>query len=539
LRGDPAAFDAAVDIEMVRRIGALAWLLSAGLAAVMLIFWPPTHAIGSAGWAPALGGLLAIVALAVTTLVRRSVTLRVSLLASMFTVAVLGALAWLAGPDSEYMILIALPLMFVGAAQAPRRVGATVVVAAGVETFVIAGWPVSAGSIAAGVLRLIVWGVMAGLALVWTAGVRWQRLALRGEREHANQLALHDSITTLGNRRKLMADLEAAVAAHQPTVLALFDLNGFKAYNDSFGHPAGDALLTRLSAKLSALAGGLATAYRMGGDEFCLLARETGATGDALLALGREALSEQGYGFLITAAGGSASLPDEADDPVEALRLADGRMYADKHERRGRAASDGTEMLLAILQERDPALSDDSCAVSRLASRIGERLELSDTDQAQLVRAARLHDIGKLAIPDAILTKPGPLDDAEWEFVRRHPLIGERVTSLSIELEAVSRIIRSTHERFDGHGYPDRLAGEEIPLAARIITACDAYQAMGSQRAYRRRLPEPEIVRELRENAGTQFDPQVVAALLELLAEPATGLSAPAPAAPAGRAQTA
>jgi diguanylate cyclase (GGDEF)-like protein len=428
---------------MVRRVGALAWLLTAVLAAAMLPVWPPTGELGAAGW-PIVGVAMGLQGVAIA--LRGRLSLRWSLWVTLANIALLGLLALMSAHDSRYTILIAVPVVFLGASQTPRRVGVGLVLAAVAEWSAALAGGLSTAAVATAAVNVIIWTVLALLALVWTAGVRWQRLALRHEREHANHLALHDPITSLGNRRKLLSDLEEVVAAGQPAVLALFDLNGFKAYNDSFGHPAGDALLARLSAKLVSRAEGVATAYRMGGDEFCLLARggrEVG--GDAggasprgaldLLALGRVALSEHGQGFMITAAAGAASLPSEAGDPAEALRLADGRMYADKHERRGRAATDGAEMLLAILQERDPALSEHSSAVAQLAGRIGSRLAIVEPDRSHLVRAAQLHDIGKLAIPDAVLGKPGPLDESEWEFMRRHTLIGERVTSLSADLE--------------------------------------------------------------------------------------------------------
>jgi two-component system, cell cycle response regulator len=133
---------------------------------------------------------------------------------------------------------------------------------------------------------------------------------------------------------------------------------------------------------------------------------------------------------------------------------------------------------------------------------------------AQVRHAALLHDVGKLAIPDGILDKPGPLDDAELEFVRAHTLVGERVVSAAPALVPVGRLIRSSHERFDGAGYPDGLVGEEIPLGSRIVFVCDAFVAMTSERAYRAALSEADALRELGRNAGTQFDPAVVEAFL-------------------------
>ena len=131
------------------------------------------------------------------------------------------------------------------------------------------------------------------------------------------------------------------------------------------------------------------------------------------------------------------------------------------------------------------------------------------------MRAAELHDVGKMAIPDEILQKPGPLTQDEWAFVRRHPLVGERILSVAPALLPVAKIVRSCHERWDGSGYPDGVAGEEIPLGARIVAVCDAFDAMINPRPYRAARSVEEALQELRACSGTQFDPTVVAAFCE------------------------
>jgi HD-GYP domain-containing protein (c-di-GMP phosphodiesterase class II) len=145
-----------------------------------------------------------------------------------------------------------------------------------------------------------------------------------------------------------------------------------------------------------------------------------------------------------------------------------------------------------------------------------------------LIRAAELHDAGKIAIPEDILHKPGPLSDAEWELMRRHTLIGERILGVTPALAPVAKVVRRSHERWDGRGYPDGLAGEEIPLAARIIFVCDAFEAMTAGRPYKAAVSVEEALEELRRNAGSQFDPAVVAVFSELAA---SGLVVPRAAA--------
>jgi putative nucleotidyltransferase with HDIG domain len=185
-------------------------------------------------------------------------------------------------------------------------------------------------------------------------------------------------------------------------------------------------------------------------------------------------------------------------------------MYEDKDSRRPSAAGEVEAVLVRILQQRAPELGAHGDAVAELAESVAGQLSMPEAERAAVARAAELHDIGKMAIPDAILNKPEPLSEEEWEFMRQHTILGERILSAASSLKAVGLIVRSSHERWDGEGYPDGLAGEDIPLAARIVFVCDAYDAMISERPYARSLPREKALAELRDCAGTMFDPQVV-----------------------------
>ncbi len=326
--------------------------------------------------------------------------------------------------------------------------------------------------------------------------------------------AVTDQLTGLRNRRRLMEDLERALAsapAGAGTVLAVFDLDGFKAYNDSFGHPAGDDLLRRLGRRLAASVEASGDAYRLGGDEFCVLAPTDGRDGEAICRAAAEALSQRGTAFAVGASWGMVRIPFEARDAEEAMRLADRRMYATKGRRVDSVRSQTRGVLLSVLHEREPGLDRHLEGVARHASELGRAVGLDPEELDLLVRAAELHDIGKVAIPDEILHKPGELSEAEWALMRKHTLIGERVLSAAPALEQVARIVRSTHEHWDGGGYPDGLAEAAIPLASRIIVVCDAYNAMTEGRAYRAPLSHEEAMGALRDGAGTHFDPDLVA----------------------------
>ena len=186
---------------------------------------------------------------------------------------------------------------------------------------------------------------------------------------------------------------------------------------------------------------------------------------------------------------GAAKLPSEADERAAALTLADRRLYSEKFERRRDAISEQTcDALLQVLHEREPDLRDHVGDVAELALRVGIRLGLKAEELDDVRRAAELHDVGKSAVPDAILAKPGPLDEREWEFVRQHTLVGERILRAAPALHSVAKLVRSSHERFDGTGYPDGLVGQTIPLGARIVSACDAWDAMITTRPYRKAM---------------------------------------------------
>jgi diguanylate cyclase (GGDEF)-like protein len=345
-------------------------------------------------------------------------------------------------------------------------------------------------------------------------------VSLRAARRELEAQANTDALTGLGNRRKLLTDLERAAGtarADDPVVLTLFDLNGFKNYNDMFGHPAGDALLLRLGHALGeAVAKFGGRAYRPGGDEFCVLARTPRR--HAMEQAAHAALSESGEGFSVSAAFGSVVLPVGAGGSAEALRRADEAMYAQKHSGRAGADRQSSDVLLRALTERHPDLGDHLDGVTELATAVGERLGIQGEELTQLRHAAALHDIGKVAIPDAIIAKPSALDDEEWAFMRRHTLIGERIIGAAPALGGAAALVRASHEAWDGTGYPDGLAGAAIPLGARIVAVCDAFDAMTSDRPYSPPRTAEEALTELRRCAGSQFDPAIVPVFEQVLA---------------------
>jgi diguanylate cyclase (GGDEF)-like protein len=524
------------------RVDAFAWVdgligaLAVAAVAAALIFPPVLEALGGSGLGVAVSLaypcadliLLGLVAGALTTS-RWRVHGAWSLIAAALILFGVADVVYLsvAGQSTGALNLasIAWPLAFLllaaaawlpHAAVEPARtrtagtIALPVVLAAAVVCLLAAGNLVPIGAVAIG---LGVASLLAVLVRLVTTFSLNRRMLASSEHE-----ATTDALTGLRNRRSLLADLEAELSSQVPRsgVLALFDLDGFKTYNDSFGHTAGDELLKRLGSSLEAATSPWGTAYRLGGDEFCLLVlNEESRKAEAVVKAAENALCEKGPSFAIKASWGMVQLPGEARTPKDALQIADRRMYMQKGQRADSALSQARGVLLGVLREREPELDRHLGGVAHLSAAMGRALDLDAEGMDVLVRAAEMHDIGKIAIPDEILHKKGPLTEAEEDLVHKHTLIGERVLAAAPALREVAKVVRSSHENWDGSGYPDGLSDARIPLAARVILICDAYTAMTGDRPYGQPLSDEQAVAELRRSAGTQFDPQLV----ELFAE--------------------
>jgi two-component system cell cycle response regulator len=421
--------------------------------------------------------------------------------------------------DSLWMIAIAL---FAVAGAAQTSPGSTGVVAEGRRRS--ASWaPYVAVAVGFGLLIIDhrdLSLMIAGVLLATLVSVR-QFLAQRDlvdMRRLASYQSLHDALTDLPNRRWLIDDLRAALATSThdwPRMLAMFDLDGFKTYNDTFGHLAGDQLLDRVGHRLVEFVAPHGRAYRLGGDEFCVLLDVAGIAPERIIAGAAVALSETGTGFSIGASYGMVTIPSEANDVSAALHIADTRMYAKKSGRRAATIIAQTrDVLLRATAEHSAGLPEHMLEVGELSRTVARRLGLDAETIDLTLRTGELHDVGKLAIPQSILSKPSALSDSEWAFVHNHTLIGERVLNAAPALQPVAKLVRSTHERYDGAGYPDGLSGEQIPLPSRIVFACDAFHAMISCRPYAPAMSEGDARAELGRCAGSQFDPRVIDALL-------------------------
>jgi diguanylate cyclase (GGDEF)-like protein/putative nucleotidyltransferase with HDIG domain len=401
---------------------------------------------------------------------------------------------------------------------------------------------------------LIPFSVMASLSLM--LAVLWDRspflsaalvgpvvaIALYQRSVHrelkAMRLALTDPLTGLGNHRHFYEQLErealAADSVH-PLSICLLDVDDFKQINDLYGHPVGDQALVKIADRLRQDG----EAFRIGGDEFALLLPGTTA---------REAM-EIAEGVIGRVSGtaqlsaGVVTYPDHGVERSELVRVADSALYLAKEHGKNRVRVYRPDLLeLAELRRlaegpdraarlraaaslahavdaRDAYTGSHSYMVGELSARVAKKMGL-ESEQVELARlAGSLHDLGKLAIPEEILRKPGPLNEAERLVLERHPQIGFRMLD-SLGVEPVASWVLHHHERWDGDGYPDRLGGEAIPLGSRILFVADAYDAMTTDRVYRSKLSHERAISELERCAGTQFDPDVVSAFKEEFDEP-------------------
>jgi diguanylate cyclase (GGDEF)-like protein len=370
--------------------------------------------------------------------------------------------------------------------------------------------------------------------------------------ERALELAALDSLTNLLNRRAVESRLEEELARASrrglPTTVLMIDLDDFSTINDTFGHGSGDSVLRTVAQALAGSVRAMDVIARYGGDEFLAVLPETtidqGVEVAQRIVDSTAALQivEGPISISLTASVGVAALPEHGESLKELLRQADQAAYAAKHAGKGRVARPEDAMLaldrdpvalakqltnanmatlatLAVaVDAKDPYTQGHSQRVASYAAALAKELQLAGPEIARIQLAGQLHDVGKIGVSDVILKKPGALTAEEYEAIKEHPVIGERMLSAVPFLKDILPAVRHHHERWDGRGYPDGLRAHQIPIEAAILAVADAFDSMTTDRPYRSSLPIAEAMRRIHEGSVTQFCPMVVVALEQAVA---------------------
>jgi HD-GYP domain-containing protein (c-di-GMP phosphodiesterase class II) len=356
--------------------------------------------------------------------------------------------------------------------------------------------------------------------------VFWLGLALIGSvfmwmLQNNHRQSRLDAVTGVANRQQLHEDLVHTLSSSgDRRTLVLVELDGLAAYRDRFGFEAGDDLLRRFARELTNVADQLGgKAYRMEGGQFSALLPTSGRRlGEIVMAISVSTDNDDDE-TPIYRPHGEVTLPDDAADADLALKIAGERLAAHKQRQRRSAKRQAQDALAAVLSARRPELGEHLRSVAFRVIAVGRLLGLTQGQLDDVVSAAKLQNIGLLTMPDEILDKPTSLSESESELIRGHSSAGAQIISSAPALASVATLVRSSCEHYDGSGYPDGLSGDAIPLGSRIVAVCVAFTALTSTRAHRAARTPDEALAVLRGGAGAQFDPQVVEALAEDLAD--------------------
>lgn len=341
--------------------------------------------------------------------------------------------------------------------------------------------------------------------------------------ERLSYLSYRDQLTGLYNRRFFEEQLKILdVERNLPITLVMADVNGLKLINDSFGHKTGDDLLVSIAniMKIGCRADDIVS--RISGDEFVVILPNTNEfEAEGIIKRIKKLSREKRFSdnklldIDLSVSLGLGTKHTKDMDISEVLKKAEDNMYSNKLFEGPSMRSKTIETIIKALYEKNRREEEHSTRVSNIALKMGIELKMKEDELKELKSVGLLHDIGKIAISETILDKPGKLNAEEWEEMKKHPEIGYRILSTVNEMKRIAEYTLAHHERYDGNGYPKGLIGEQIPLVSRIISIADAYDAMASERPYKESLSNDEIVKEFIKNAGTQFDPGLAKIFVE------------------------
>ncbi len=333
-------------------------------------------------------------------------------------------------------------------------------------------------------------------------------------------LSYHDTLTKLYNRRFAEEQLRLICMENKPDFsIIMGDLNGLKLINDVFGHEEGDNRLIKAANVIKASCQPHDIVARWGGDEFLIIVcKDTGTRAEKIIEKIKEECSKEcsyqeqvsislGYAVKSNVSGGISNLIKEAEEAMYRCKLLEGGSYRNNI----------INTMLTTLFEKSVETEEHAERLKKYSLALCKKFNLSAKETDEMGLFAMLHDMGKVVIDDGILNKPGPLTSDEWREMQKHTEVGYRIAQNTPELASVAEYILFHHERWDGKGYPAGLKGNDIPILCRILAVVDAFDAMTNDRSYRKAMPADKALAELVKNSGTQFDPQVVDAFLEII----------------------
>jgi diguanylate cyclase (GGDEF)-like protein/PAS domain S-box-containing protein len=342
--------------------------------------------------------------------------------------------------------------------------------------------------------------------------------------ERLEHLSRHDQLTGLYNRAHFELELSrlGGISVYPLTIITA-DLDGLKLINDTLGHEHGDKMLSDCAALIRETLRKSDILARVGGDEFAVILPGTDENVGSVVAERIKAkinsYNLKNDSLPLSISLGMATADDARLSLAELYREADDMMYIDKLHTGAGAKSQIIKSLMATLAERDFITAGHALRMEEMCRQLGLKINLRQKQLGRLALLAQVHDIGKVGIPDQILLKNGPLNEEEWKIMRKHSEKGHRIASASADLPGIADLILKHHERWDGSGYPLGLRGKEIPVECRILAIVDAFDAMTSDRPYKQPRSIEDAVEELKNCAGSQFDPELVVLFLSVLAE--------------------
>ena len=333
-------------------------------------------------------------------------------------------------------------------------------------------------------------------------------------------LSYHDKLTDLYNRRFVEEEIIRLNTKRQlPLSIVMGDLNGLKIINDTFGHSEGDVLIKETAALLKKICRSDDILARWGGDEFVILLPKTSITdaGEIIARIKKECAKLIIHKIPLGLSIGVATKTEENQNIDKIIMAAEGNMYKNKLAQKESSASSIISALEQTLHEKSSETMEHGFRIKNNALKLGKSIKLHPHQLDELTLLASLHDIGKVAIPEAILSKEGKLTEEEWTVIKRHPEIGFNIAQSSPQIVHIAKFILACHENWDGSGYPIGLKEESIPIVSRIIFIADSYDVMTSKRIYKEAMSKNEAIIELKRCAGTQFDPSLIEKFIEIL----------------------